>query len=356
MTMEQIQEYLDLDFLGNSVQQYLIALVVFYVTFMVLLLFRSRLLAYFDRLSKKTSTLYDDLVIHLIQSLGSQFYLIVSFLVGLHFLKVAEWFDPYFYSMKLAVAVFYVVRLIQGGVSFFIEEFIHKAEKESKNFDPSILQFLGLTLKVVALLLGLLIILQNLGFNVTALVGGLGIGGIAIAFALQNVLSDIFASLSIFFDKPFKTGDFIVLGADMGTVQKIGIRSTRIKTLQGETLVVSNQELTTARVQNFKQLDKRRIVFTLNLVYNTTSAKLEKALKIIEDVVNAEGVQTELDRTHFARFAASSLDIETVYYVQTGDFQVYMDEQQRINFGIKKAFEKAGIEFAFPTQTVHVEK
>ena len=356
MTIEQIQEYLALDFLGNTVQQYLIALGVFYVTLMVLLLFRGRMLAYFDRLSKKTSTLYDDLVIFLIQSLGSRFYIVVSVLVGLHLLNFPEWFEPYFYSIKLAVSVFYVVRVIQAGVSFFIEEFIHKAEKESKNFDPSILQFLGLSLKGVVLLLGLLIILQNLGFNVTALVGGLGIGGIAIAFALQNVLSDIFASLSIFFDKPFKTGDFIVLGTDMGTVQKIGIRSTRIKTLQGEALVVSNQELTTARVQNFKQLDKRRIVFTLNLVYNTTSAKMEKALKIIEEVVNAEGAQTELDRTHFSRFAASSLDIETVYHVTTGDFQVYMDEQQRINFAIKKAFEKEKIEFAYPTQTVHIEK
>lgn len=356
MTIEQIQEYLALDFLGNTVQQYLIALGVFYVTLMVLLLFRGRMLAYFDQLSKKTSTLYDDLIIFLIQSLGSRFYIVVSVLVGLHLLNLPEWFSPYFYSIKLAVAVFYVVRVIQAGVSFFIEEFIHKAEKESKTFDPSILNFLGGALKFVVLILGVLIILQNLGFNVTALIGGLGIGGIAIAFALQNVLSDIFASLSIFFDKPFKTGDFIVLGTDMGTVQKIGIRSTRIKTLQGETLVVSNQELTTARVQNFKQIDKRRIVFTLGVVYDTTSAKMEKALKIIEDAINAGGDRTELDRVHFARFSASSLDIEVVYHVMDGDFKLYMDEQQRINFTIKKGFEKAKIEFAFPTQTVYVEK
>lgn len=347
-----LQEYLSIQFLGNSLQSYIFALGIFYGIFLFFLIVRSKLLTFFEKISQKTHTPYDDLIIHVIKSIGIHFYVIISVLLGLQALEISATFNPLVDSITLAIFVLYIVRCIQLGVSFFISNIIHKSEKESDFFDPSILQLLGLALKVGVFLIGLLVILQNLGFNVTTLVGGLGIGGIAIAFALQNVLSDIFASLSIFFDKPFKTGDFIIVGTDMGTVQKIGIRSTRIKTLQGEALVISNQELTTARVQNFQSLERRRVLFTLSLQYENSAAKLEKALQIIREIVDADGAQTELHRSHFARFSPSSLDIETVYYVQTGDYQVYMDEQERINFGIKKAFEKAKITFAYPTQKI----
>ncbi|MEA3304403.1 MAG: mechanosensitive ion channel family protein [Patescibacteria group bacterium] len=200
---------------------------------------------------------------------------------------------------------------------------------------------------------GILLILSNLGVEITSLVASLGIGGIAIAFALQNVLSDIFASFTLFFDKPFQVGDYILVGSDSGVVQKIGMKSTRIQTLQGEEMIISNQELTNARVQNFKRMEKRRIVFSLGLTYDTTAEKLKKAKEIVKDIINTD-TQTELGRVHFKSFGDFSLNFEIVYYVLTRDYNVYMDIQERINLEIKQQFEKeGGLEMAFPTQTIH---
>lgn len=200
-----------------------------------------------------------------------------------------------------------------------------------------------------------LIVLSNLGFNISSLIAGLGIGGIAVAFALQNILTDIFSSFSIFLDKPFKAGDFIVVGNDMGVVEKIGIKTTRLKTLQGEELVVSNKELTSVRVRNFKKLEKRRVVSMLGICYETNSEKLKAIPSIIKDIVSAIDV-TEFDRCHFKDYGDFSLNFETVYYINSADYAQYMDAQQAINFRIKEEFEKRSIGFAYPTQTLYIQK
>jgi small-conductance mechanosensitive channel len=198
-------------------------------------------------------------------------------------------------------------------------------------------------------------IMSNLGFDVTSLVAGLGIGGIAVALALQSVLSDVFSSFSIYFDKPFQAGDFIIVGQHMGIVKHIGIKSTRIQTLQGEELIISNKELTSARVQNFKKMEKRRITFTFGVTYQTPVKKLKKIPEMVKEIV-AKIELADLDRVHFRKYGDFSLNFEVVYYVKIPDYGKYMDTQQEINLALKERFEKEGIEFAYPTQTIFLNK
>jgi small-conductance mechanosensitive channel len=199
----------------------------------------------------------------------------------------------------------------------------------------------------------LLLTLENLGVDITALVAGLGIGGIAVALALQNVLGDLLASLSITLDQPFVLGDFLIVGEHMGSVENIGIKSTRLRSLTGEQIVMSNADLLSSRVRNYGRMYERRIVFSLGVTYETPRKTLERIPALLREIIEAqEGVR--FDRAHFAKYGACSLDFEIVYYVQSPDYGRYMDAQQAINFRIHEAFESLGVEFAYPTQTLRI--
>jgi len=214
---------------------------------------------------------------------------------------------------------------------------------------------LNIIIKIILWIIGLLLILSNLGINITSLVAGLGIGGIAIALALQNILSDLFSSFAIYFDKPFKVGDFIIIGKDMGTVEQIGIKTTRLRALQGEQIVISNQELTSARIQNFKKLSERRVAFELGVVYGTPDDKMKKIPELIEKIIK-ETKDTRFDRSHFKSFGDFALIFETVYYITSGEYLDYMNAQQEIGLKIKEKFSTEEIEFAYPTQTLFLNK
>ncbi len=215
------------------------------------------------------------------------------------------------------------------------------------------LALIQFVVRVAVWSLALLLIFENLGFDVTALVAGLGVGGIAVALAAQSVLGDLFSSLAIVLDRPFEVGDFIVFGDQSGTVEKIGIKTTRIRALSGEQIAVSNSDLVQTRVHNFKRMQERRIVLVLGVTYDTPADKLERIPEMVKTIVEArEGVR--FDRAHFRSFGGSALEVEVVYWVLSGDYTVYMDCQQAINFAIFRAFEEDGIEFAFPSQTLYV--
>jgi len=215
---------------------------------------------------------------------------------------------------------------------------------------------INVSVKFVLWAVGILLILSNLGINVNSLVAGLGIGGLAISLALQSVLGDLFSSVSIAVDKPFEEGDFIVVGEHKGTVKKIGLKTTRVEALQGEEIVLSNTELTTARVQNFKKMHRRRVLFHIGVTYDTPIEKLKKVEDIIEEACGEHKEKVEFDRVHFQEFGDSNLIFEVVYYMQVSDYNVYMDTQESINFKILEEFEKEGIEMAYPTQTLYVKK
>lgn len=214
----------------------------------------------------------------------------------------------------------------------------------------SIMNFTG---QVALWSIAALLILQNLGVDITALVAGLGIGGIAVALALQRILNDLFSSLSIVLDKPFMVGDFIVLGDFLGTVEHIGIKTTRLRSLTGEQIICANGELLDTRIRNFKRMQERRVAFKLGVVYQTAYRQLQDIPVMLKAIVEATE-HTRFDRAHFFQYGDFSLDFEIIYYVLSPDYNVYMDAQQAINLEIYRQFQQAGIEFAYPTQSVFV--
>jgi small-conductance mechanosensitive channel len=203
--------------------------------------------------------------------------------------------------------------------------------------------------------LGLVFLLDNLGFEISAVIAGLGIGGIAIALAAQAILGDLFSYFVIFFDRPFEIGDFIVIGDKKGNVEYIGIKTTRLRSLSGEQLVFSNTDLTNSRIQNFRRMERRRVVFKLGVVYETPGNQLAEIPVIVKEIID-EQPDVTFDRGHFASYGDFSLNFEFVYYVMSSDYNKYMDTQQAINLKIYQEFEKRGIVFAYPTQTLYLNK
>lgn len=224
--------------------------------------------------------------------------------------------------------------------------------------DPSSAAALGLlytAIQAVFLVIIFLIGLSNVGINIGALLAGLGVGGIAVALAAQNVLGDLLASLSIVLDKPFVVGDFIISGKEMGTVEEIGIKTTRLRSLSGEQITLSNKGLIESRIQNFKRMYERRIVVGFGVTYNATSEQLRQIPEWVKGFVTKHD-KLRFDRCHLAKFGESSLDFELVFIVKDPDYNVYMDLQQFVLWDIYEAFNSNGIEFAFPTRVLNIEK
>jgi len=222
-------------------------------------------------------------------------------------------------------------------------------ESHEKNLKPLIS-----LIKFIFWIVGIIFLLANLGFDVTTAVAGLGVSGIAVAIAAQGILGDLFSYFVIFFDKPFELGDFIIFDDKLGVVERIGVKATRIRVLSGELLVIANSDLTAARIHNYKQMHRRRVVFKIGVIYQTLQEHVEQIPKIIQEII--ESVQTisgvEFDRSHFQAFGNFSLDFETVYYIPSPDYKIYMDVQQEIYQRIYREFNARGIKFAYPTQTI----
>lgn len=309
---------------------------------------------YFTRWATKTKTTLDDAIL---ENIKKPIYLIVT-LAGIFFaissLTVLQPYSFYlsagFTIAEILIITFIVTRVINVLIAWYAD----KSTKEQQ-MSKHLLFILRKILHAIAYLFAFLFILNAFNIDLSGALVGLGVAGIAIGLALQNVLGDVFSAFTILLDKPFEIGDFIVIGEDNGVVKKIGIKSTRIQTLQGEELVVSNNELVSTRIHNFKKMNRRRIRFTLGVIYGTPQSKLKKIPSMVREII--DGVElAEADRIHFKEFADFSLNFEVVYYVSTSDYAKYMDIQQEVNLGIKKAFEEEGIEMAFPTQTIHLSK
>ena len=306
---------------------------------------------YFSRWAKKTKTKIDDEILRNIRAP----VLLLAFLLGLYYaLDSLTFLNPYaeiiavaFTVSQILIVTFIITRIINVVTSWLTQR--------EKRVSEHILFVLRQIVKGVIYIFAFLAILVAFNIDLSGVVVGLGVGGIAIALALQNVLSDIFSAFSIYFDRPFEVGDFIVVGNYSGTVKKIGIKSTRLQLLQGEELVISNRELTTTSLRNFRKLKKRRVTFKLSVAANTPLEKLKGIPSLIENMIqNIE--LTEFERAHLTGFGDFSLNFEVVYYMKTSDYNKYMDTQQKINFGIIEAFEKEDIVMPFPTQTILLQK
>jgi len=350
-----LNQFFDISILGNTGQDYLKFLGVFVVLLIVLKIFKIYILSYLKKLSKKTKNEFDDAVIEFMHQINWKFFVLISFYIASKALVLTDTVNKVLNYIILIVLVYYGVKFLHTLIDYFSTMEVDKRLTEDREEDTSMVLVLGKIAKFTVWIVALLLILSNLGFNITSLVAGLGIGGIAIAFALQSILQDLFSSFTIYFDKPFRNGDFIIIGSDKGVVKHIGIKSTRIQTLQGQELVISNRELTNTRVNNYKKMEKRRISFSFGVEYSTATSKLKLINTIVENIFKKVKL-ADLDRVHFKSFGDFSLNYEVVYYLNSKDYTKYMDTQQEINLAIKQEFEKGKIAMAFPTQTIHIEK
>ncbi len=303
-------------------------------------------------LTRRTRSNLDDLLVGLLGKTKGLFVVLLAVWAGSLYLDLSPVVQGRIRTL-LVVGFLFQGALWSVGVS---AHFLDRHRERQLEEDPSMATALGalsFLVRVGVWALFLLLILANLGIDITALVAGLGVGGIAVALAVQNVLGDLFASLSIVLDKPFVLGDFVVVGEFMGTVEHVGLKTTRVRAISGEQLIFSNSDLLSSRIRNFKRMEERRALFTVGVTYDTPPEKLERIPQIIREVVEAQE-NVRFDRSHFKSFGDFSLNFETVYYMLEPDYAAYMDAQQAINLALYRRFAEEEIEFAFPTQTVHV--
>ncbi len=341
-------------FYENPVWMWLLAVAIILFVWLVLRVAMRRLVARLRKLAAKTPGQFDDLIVELLAKTRFLFILVVAFYAGSLILILPD------IAERALRTLFILALLVQAGywgggvVTFWIRRTARRKLDEDAATATS-LTALGFVAKIAIWAIVVLLALDNFGIDITALIAGLGIGGIAIALAVQNILGDLFASLSIIVDKPFVIGDFIVVGDLKGSVERIGLKTTRVRSLFGEQIIFSNSDLLSSRVRNYKQMYERRIAFSFGVTYETAPDTLEGIPETVRRIVEDQP-DVRFDRCHFKSFGDFSLDFEAVYYVLVPDYNVYMDRQQAINLRLVRTFEEQGIEFAYPTQTIYVSR
>lgn len=347
-------DFLAYSLLNNTVKDWLFALTASVLVFLLIRIIIRLGVSRLARLAKDTTTIWDDAVTDALMRTRGLFVLILALFLGSLFLVLPE------RIRAVIVSVTSIALFIQGGLWLnSIGQFWVKEESQRRRkIDPATVttvSAMGFVGRLMLWALVAILLLDNLGIDVTALVAGLGVGGIAVALALQNILGDLFASLSIVLDKPFAVGDFLIIDEHMGAVENVGLKTTRIRSLSGEQLVFSNADLLKSRIRNYGRMFERRVVFKLGVTYQTPRDKLKKIPAMVREAIEEQN-KIRFDRAHFQAYGASSLDFEIVYYVLSPDYNQYMDIQQAINLGIHERFEQESINFAYPTQTVYVHR
>lgn len=338
-------------YFGNSLFLYVKAMVLFFIISFVFKLvqwiIKSRLKAF----SKKTVNHVDDTFVEMIGKINARYISIISLWFVFTLLQVHELLHKLVEVIAIVCTVVVVIRMLKVLIDYVAEK---KFGKE-QDFEPGIVQLIRQVSVGLLWLFGALLVLSNLGVDITSLLAGLGIGGIAVALALQTILTDLFSSFSIYFDKPFKVGDFIELPNASGTVEKIGIKTTRLRSLRGEEIVVPNRELTATQVNNFRKLLERHVFFNIGITYETSQKKLEQIPAMLEEIVGTvEG--TKYDRSQLIELGDSALIFEVVYFVLSDDFTVYRERHAEVLLKINQRFNKEKIGFAYPTQTIYMGK
>lgn len=353
--IEKIQQYKNIElfqkeFLGNTVFNYFLLVILFLFLFGVIKIFEKIVISKLK--NKREGDGLKRVLVDFLMSVKTSFYFYVAFFVSLQLLSLPAQLMKVF----TVILVFWATIRVMLGVQMLVDFVLQK--KILDDADPNtrvVARNTGTIIKALLWIFAFLLVLSNFGIEVTSLIAGLGIGGIAVAFAFQNILEDLFSSFAIYFDKPFTVGDYIVIGNKSGVVEKIGIKTTRIRALQGEEIVMANKELTTAKIHNYKKMEKRRALFEFGVVYGTRDEKMEKIPKIVEEIIESFEM-AEFDRAHFKNFGDSALIFEVVYYVLSSEYSDYRDVHQDILLKIKKSFKEEDIEMAFPTQTIYLSK
>jgi small-conductance mechanosensitive channel len=347
-------DWLEKQFLGSSLQDWGIAIGAALLAWLVLGLARRLVRGRLKVLAERTDSAPLDVAEHVVGETRGWFLLILSLYIGTRF---GEW-SPRVETIldrTLMLALLLQAGLWATAALGAMLSLRRKRQLEQDPGDVAALDVVGFIARVGLWTVVLLLALDNFGVNITALVAGLGVGGIAVALAAQNILGDLFASLSIVLDKPFVVGDFLVIGDFMGSVEKVGIKTTRVRSLSGDQLIFSNNDLLGSRIRNYGRMYERRVVFSLGVVYQTPADKLRKIPEIIRETVESQS-DVRFDRAHFQKYGDSSLLFEVVYYVLSPDYNRYMDIQQAINLEIFERFASEEIEFAYPTRTLFLNR
>jgi small-conductance mechanosensitive channel len=344
--------FLEKIFYNNTVKEWLIAATLFVVVFFIMRILKAIIYRQVFRIANKTDNVWDNVAAELINKTKPVFLLTIALYLGSLSLSLPE-------SVTIIISKFVgVVILIQLAIlgTYIISFWVNREKEEKIQIDAAAVTTLtavGFVVRIILWSIIVLIALDNLGVDITALVAGLGISGVAVALAVQNILGDLFASFSIVLDKPFVIGDFIIVDEYLGTVEHVGLKTTRVRSLSGEQLVFSNADLLGSRVRNYKRMYERRVVFSIGVVYQTPYEKLKEIPTIIQKIIEAQE-QARFDRAHFNEYGPYSLNFEVVYWVDNPDYNVYMNIQQAINLAIFERFEEQDIEFAYPTQSLYV--
>jgi small-conductance mechanosensitive channel len=311
---------------------------------------------YFSRWAKKTKTTLDDEIIKNTKRPIYFFVIVIGFYYAIDQLSILKPYQYYITQIFLVAEVFLVAYIVTRIINVLLTWYAERIIKTGKKaVSSNILLVFKKILHVFVYIFAFLYLLYVSRIDLSGAVVGLGVTGIAIAFALQSILGDAFSAFSIYFDRPFEIGDYVIIGNHEGTVTNISMKSTRLKLLQGEELVISNKEITSGSIRNFKKMETRRVVFSLGVVYGTPLEKLKKIPALIKKILET-CVDVEFQRVHFKEYGTFSLNFEVVYVIKSPDYVKYLDTQQTINYAIKEVFEKEKIDLAFPTQTIIINQ
>ena len=335
---------------GNSFKDWAIALGIIAVSFSLIKVLKGPVIKKLEKWSHKTVITFDDFIVLAIEKTLIPFLYFAAIFGAFDYLTFNTRITHIIQVARLFIITYFILSLITSAIQYSIYSFLEK--QENSDVKKKQARSLIIILKGVVWILGFVFLINNLGYNVTTIITGLGIGGIAVALAAQAVLGDFFSYFVIFFDRPFEIGDFIIVDNKIiGAIEYIGIKTTRIRAISGEQIVCSNKDLTDSRVHNYKKMQRRRVVFSIGVIYQTTAEQMKKIPGIIKSIIdNTEN--TTFDRSHFSAFGDFSMNFETVYYIESPDYNMYMDAQQKIYLELLQAFEKENIEFAYPTQTL----
>jgi len=348
-----IEDILQREFHHNRISEYLVCLAIIVGGILAVRVVEGLAMRRLKAWAKKTLTTYDDFLVDRIRGTGIPLVYLGIVQASLRVLTLSPRLERVIDMAGIVLLTLLVIVFTVSLVRYGFEEYSRKRGEDATR-DRALKGVVGLT-KALVWVIGALFMLDNLGFKISTVVAGLGIGGIAIALAAQAILGDLFGYFVILFDRPFEIGDFVIVGDHMGVIERFGIKTTRIASLGGEQIVVSNKDLTDSRVRNYKRMAKRRVVFRLGVTYRTPASLLREIPGIVTDIFREiEG--TTLDRVHFFSYGDFSLIYEIVYYVDGNDYTRYMDLQQKANLRIYEEFDKRKIEFAYPTQTLYLTR
>jgi small-conductance mechanosensitive channel len=343
-----LQAFLGSRYWGASIQAWLTAVALAAAVSMFLIIARSLVMKRARAWSERTPSRIDDFFVSLLASVRSLFFVAVGLWVAAEYVNLSAHVQSGVRTALTLLTLGQVGLSLQAGVGALSRDWAGSTDAGETKMAASASAFLAsLAIWAVLIVSGLSV----LGFEISALVAGLGVGGVAAALAVQNILGDVFASLSIYFDRPFYIGDFIITGDEMGTVERIGLRTTRVRSLGGEEIVFANGDLTKSRIRNYKRMAERRVVFGFGVEYGTSLEDLKAIPALVRTLVETRP-NLRYDRAHFKEYGDFALNFEVVYYVLSPDYNTYMDHQQAINLELFREFDERGIEFAFPTQKV----